>query len=103
MRSTRSRCRTCARGAWIRIQASWTRSQSSSGGCATPGRRSPMLTDRTEGPYQQLAALMELELQLVAERRFDELLDLKRRRAELQASLAGTPPGTAGPGLEGRG
>src|ERR1700756_840146 len=98
MRSIRSRCRTCARGAWIRIQASWTRSQSSSGGCVTPGRRSPMLTDRTDGPYQQLAALIELELQLVAERRFDELLDLKRRQAELQASLPATPPAAARPG-----
>jgi hypothetical protein len=59
-----------------------------------------MLTDRTDGPYQQLAALIELELQLVAERRFDELLDLKRRQAELQASLPATPPAAAGPELE---
>ena len=59
-----------------------------------------MTSDRTDDPYQQLAALIELELQLVAERRFDELLALKRRRAELQASLPASPPATAGPELQ---
>ncbi len=51
-------------------------------------------------PYQQLAALIELELQLVAGRRFDELLALKRRRSELQASLPANPPTEAAPELE---
>lgn len=51
-------------------------------------------------PYEQLAALIELELQLVAERRFDELLTLKQTRAELQSSLPATPPGSARPALE---
>jgi hypothetical protein len=59
-----------------------------------------MPSDRADDPYQQLAAFIELELQLVAERRFDELLALKRRRAELQASLPATPPAAAGPELE---
>jgi hypothetical protein len=59
-----------------------------------------MTSDRTDDPYHQLAALIESELQLVAERRFDELLALKRRRAELQASLPATPPAAAGPELE---
>jgi hypothetical protein len=59
-----------------------------------------MTSERSDDPYQQLSALIELELQLVAERRFDELLALKRRRAELQASLPAIPPATAGPELE---
>ncbi len=58
------------------------------------------MNEVAEDPYRQLAALIELELQLVAERRFDELLALKRRRAELQASLPATPPVAAGPELE---
>ncbi len=58
------------------------------------------MSDGPGDPYQQLAALIELELQLVAERRFDELLALKRRRAELQDSLPTTPPPAAGPELE---
>jgi hypothetical protein len=58
------------------------------------------MNDAPAGPYQQLATLIELELQLVGERRFDELLALKRRQAELQASLPATPPLAAGPELE---
>ena len=58
------------------------------------------MSDGPGDPYQQLVALIELELQLVAERRFDELLALKRRRAELQGSLPTTPPPAAGPELE---
>jgi hypothetical protein len=58
------------------------------------------MNDRPGDPYHQLAELIELELQLVGERRFDELLALKRRRAELQDSLPATPPAAAGPELE---
>jgi hypothetical protein len=59
-----------------------------------------MPSDRADDPYHRLAALIELELQLVGERRFDELLALKRQRADLQASLPATPPAAAGPELQ---
>jgi hypothetical protein len=51
-------------------------------------------------PYEQLASLIERELQLVGERRFDELLTVKRARAALQASLPATPPVQARAELE---
>jgi hypothetical protein len=58
------------------------------------------MSDELDDPYQRLASLIEHELQLVAERRFDELLALKEARTELQASLPATPPVTARPELE---
>jgi hypothetical protein len=51
-------------------------------------------------PYEQLASLIERELQLVAERRFDELSTLGQVRGELQSSLPATPPSDARPVLE---
>ena len=58
------------------------------------------MNEPPQDPYQQLAALIEQELQLVAERRFDELLAAKRARAELQESLPATPPVAARAELE---
>jgi hypothetical protein len=58
------------------------------------------MSERADDWYGQLAALIERELQLVAERRFDELPALTQARADLQASLPATPPMTAGRELE---
>ncbi|HET8977310.1 MAG TPA: hypothetical protein VFN87_04075 [Solirubrobacteraceae bacterium] len=58
------------------------------------------MPDQPPDPYRQLAALIEQELALVAERRFDELLAAKRARAELQESLPATPPVAAREELE---
>ncbi|HZE05034.1 MAG TPA: hypothetical protein VE127_07415 [Solirubrobacteraceae bacterium] len=58
------------------------------------------MSDQPPDPYRQLAALIEQELALVAERRFDELLAAKRARAELQESLPATPPVAAREELE---
>jgi hypothetical protein len=58
------------------------------------------MTETGTDPYEYLASLIERELQLVGERRFDELLALKRERSALQASLPATPPGSARPALE---
>jgi len=58
------------------------------------------MSDRASDPYVELAALIERELQLIDERRFDELLTLKQARAALQSSLPATPPGSARPALE---
>jgi hypothetical protein len=43
-------------------------------------------------PYEALASLIERQLQLAGERRFDELQLLDRARAELQAALPEIPP-----------
>jgi hypothetical protein len=51
-------------------------------------------------PYEALAALIERELQLVAERSFDELETLREVRAELQRSLPAIPPEAARATLE---
>lgn len=51
-------------------------------------------------PYEELAALIERELELVHDRRFDELLALKRTRTELQAALPAVPSPGARPALE---
>jgi hypothetical protein len=51
-------------------------------------------------PYEALAALIERELQLVAERSFDELQVLREVRTELQSSLPATPPEAARATLE---
>lgn len=51
-------------------------------------------------PYEALAAIIERELQLVSERKFDELQSLKEVREELQRSLPDTPPEAARATLE---
>jgi HD-GYP domain-containing protein (c-di-GMP phosphodiesterase class II) len=51
-------------------------------------------------PYEQLADSYEDELQLVAEGRIDELVELTAERAALIQSLPATPPAAAGPALE---
>lgn len=51
-------------------------------------------------PYEDLAALIERELELVVDRRFDELLALQRQRTELQGALPASPPAGARPALE---
>ena len=58
------------------------------------------MNDQAARPYEQLASLIEQELQLVSERRFDELAALGRARGELQSSLPATPPRGARPALE---
>lgn len=58
------------------------------------------MTETPAQPYEHLAELIERELALVAERRFDELLSLKRERAELQSSLPAVPPSEARGELE---
>ncbi len=56
--------------------------------------------DRGAQPYEQLASLIERELQLVGERRFDELESLALERAALQSSLPDTAPQAARGSLE---
>jgi hypothetical protein len=51
-------------------------------------------------PYEHLVTLIERELALVGERRFDELLSVRGARAELQSSLPVTPPAEARGELE---
>lgn len=50
--------------------------------------------------YERLAELLERELQLAGERRFDELADVAGERAELQRALPATPPPAAREALE---
>jgi hypothetical protein len=45
--------------------------------------------------YEALAAIVERELALVAERDFDGLAELKRERAALERALPPTPPAAA--------
>lgn len=58
------------------------------------------MTDRGAGPYEQLAALLERELELAGERRLEELLAVRDTRAELQQSLPAAPPPSAREALE---
>jgi len=51
--------------------------------------------DRSTQPYEQLASLIEQELQLVGERRLAELPAVQQARVALQDSLPATPPATA--------
>jgi hypothetical protein len=46
-------------------------------------------------PYEALASLLERELQLVSERNFDELAEIRRVQDALQSSLPATPPAVA--------
>lgn len=52
------------------------------------------------GAYDQLASLIERELQLVGERRFDELEGVSEARAALQRALPRRPPRGAREQLE---
>lgn len=58
-----------------------------------------MSAESLEG-YEALAALIERELQLVAERNFDELEALKEVRTALMSTLPATPPEEARATLE---
>jgi hypothetical protein len=58
------------------------------------------MNDPQTEPYEQLADLIERELQLVAERRFDELERLEQLRSTLQNSLPAVPPVAARPALQ---
>ncbi|HWD76871.1 MAG TPA: hypothetical protein VG371_17170 [Solirubrobacteraceae bacterium] len=58
------------------------------------------MTETPTQPYEELAALIEKELELVAARRFDELETVTRARADLQSSLPAVPPETARAELE---
>jgi hypothetical protein len=51
-------------------------------------------------PYEALASLIERELELVSQRRFDELRDLKVTRRALEQSFPPTPPASARPVIE---
>jgi hypothetical protein len=50
--------------------------------------------------YEALAAIIERQLALVAERDFDGLAELKRERAALERTLPATPPASARAPLE---
>jgi hypothetical protein len=50
--------------------------------------------------YEALAALIERELQLISERKFEELEALKEVRTTLQSTLPATPPEEARATLE---
>ncbi|MGH2857234.1 MAG: hypothetical protein ACRDMJ_07085 [Solirubrobacteraceae bacterium] len=50
--------------------------------------------------YERLAELLERELQLAGERRFEELAEVAGERAELQQALPATPPRAAREALE---
>lgn len=58
------------------------------------------MSPQTAEPYEALASLIERQLQLVGERRFDELENLDRVVAELRAALPQTAPASARPALE---
>lgn len=67
---------------------------------AQPGSgRSRSPQDRA-APYERLAELIECELALVGERRFDELQEVTRLRLELQEALPDAPPAQARDALE---
>lgn len=51
-------------------------------------------------PYEALASLIERELELVGQRRFDELAVLKQARRKLESTFPPSPPASAGPALE---
>ena len=58
------------------------------------------MTDRSPEPYEALASLIERQLQLVGERRFDELRTLDLVRDALLDELPETPPAAATDALE---
>ena len=58
------------------------------------------MTDPATEPYEALASLIERQLQMVGERRFDELHTLDLIRDELLDALPDTPPAGARQALE---
>lgn len=58
------------------------------------------MDDAAAQPYDRIASLIELELQLAGERRLDELESVTRERARLQSSLPDTAPEAARSALE---
>jgi hypothetical protein len=58
------------------------------------------MTSDPAQPYDALASLIERELELVGQRRLDELTLLQQTRAALERALPETPPEQAGPALE---
>lgn len=58
------------------------------------------MTDGGADPYEQLAALLERELELVGDRRLDEMLAVRDVRSGLQDSLPAIPPPSARAALE---
>jgi hypothetical protein len=51
-------------------------------------------------PYEALASLIERELELVAERDFEGLAELKHQRGALERTLPATPPPSARDALQ---
>jgi hypothetical protein len=58
------------------------------------------MPDADAVPYERLASLIEIELQLVGERQLAALAAVARERNELQGSLPDTPPDAARSALE---
>ena len=63
-------------------------------------RAQPPSPEDRAAPYERLADLIECELQLVGERRFDDLQEVTRLRLGLQDSLPAAPPAQAREALE---
>jgi hypothetical protein len=58
------------------------------------------VSDPASAPYEALLGLIERELQLAGEGRFDELLEVAGARAALAETLPETPPASAREPLE---
>lgn len=59
-----------------------------------------LMSEQAAEPYEALASLIERQLQLVGERRFDELRTLDLIREELLEALPDAPPAAARHSLE---
>ncbi len=70
---------------------------SRSAGTPTPFAAS---SDPDAAPYEALARMVERELELIGEGRFDELTAVKSERAALIESLPAKPPACARPALQ---
>jgi hypothetical protein len=68
-------------------------------GTRTPSPFEPS-TDPEGAPYEMLARMVERELELIGEGRFDELHEIKAQRAALIATLPAKPPACARPALQ---
>jgi hypothetical protein len=58
------------------------------------------MTTAQAAPYETLARIVERELELIGEGRFDEFQALSAERAALVATLPASPPACARPALE---